>query len=1248
MFDITGNDITALSDADLRTLVARLAIAELGRQALPISGVTAGGNQDAADGGLDVRVEAPDLPAADFVPRSTTGFQVKKPNMTASAIRDEMRPKGALRPVIGELADAGGAYIVFSAQGSVADGPLAARRQAMRDAVADHPNGGALLVDFYDRERMATWANQYTGVAAWVRARLGRGLSGWRQIGDWSDGNVANGSPYLQNDHACLIDDRSKEREKLPIGDGIVRLREALLRPRHAVRLIGLSGLGKTRLVQALFETGVGAQQLDPAIAVYTDYSEQTTPTAREMAYRLVDTDQRAILIIDNCNPQTHADLATICAGNAGRVSLLSIEYDVREDEPERTDVFRLESASPVLVEQWLGQNFDHVLQVDRGRIADFSGGNFRIARALASTLRRGETLGQLRDRQLFERIFQQRNAPDQALMLAAEDLSLLYSFDGEDVSDEGELARIGAIRGLTAAQLYAHVEELRRRGLVQSRGRWRAILPQAIANPLATYALQRIPPADFDRFCSQLPPRMLKSASRRLGYLHNDPAAGAAVARWLRPDGPLGELFVLGELGVEILRNVAPVSPQVVLAKIKAKIFGLNGARVLSTENRQRGRWISLIKMLAYDAAMFEDAAFALARFVAAEPDEYNHNSADRHFGELFQLHFSGTQATPDARRDVISRMVVSNDAAIRAGATQALDNMLEASHFTCLSLHDFGARPRDYGWQPRTYGDIWDWYDQGVALAVELSSTLPIARKLLANNIRGIWHHRRCQDALDAASVEMTRDGPWIEGWIGFRQSLAYDAEDMPKEMKARLVSIVERLKPTDLLNRARAIVMARSDGAFDISEGMPASPLVAWRLADQQAVDLGKAFANEPDQLATFLPEVYGERHPHRAFQFGVGLAKGAADLQGQWDTLLVAFKGMPTDGRNATVLGGYIQEASMHPAFVVAALDSVADDPEMARDLTYLQARAGIDRDGIARLLAALDAGKIEAVAFRHLVSGFVGETPGDALAQLLTKLAAHPGGSGIALEILHMNFHCAENEKREYDADLVVCGNGILSIASFENQDSDGGYRVGEVVQVCLAGPGGEETAQTVCRRVREGLDSYVLSAYQISCLLKALFAVQPAIALDTFLLGDEADIEIRLERRSPLNEMDVTILREWADIDSETRYPLVGRLLSIFEANGLDVVVGLSSRFLGLLEHAPDRVAFLGDGSRLYPSGWSGSLADALEKRRAMLEPLTSHHDPAVKSWVERLDEWLGECVASERCRDAEKEGSFE
>jgi hypothetical protein len=76
MFEVTGNDITILSDTDLRELVRKLATAELRGQGCPISSVIAGGNQDAPDGGIDVRIQCSiPIPKLDFIKRQPTGFQ---------------------------------------------------------------------------------------------------------------------------------------------------------------------------------------------------------------------------------------------------------------------------------------------------------------------------------------------------------------------------------------------------------------------------------------------------------------------------------------------------------------------------------------------------------------------------------------------------------------------------------------------------------------------------------------------------------------------------------------------------------------------------------------------------------------------------------------------------------------------------------------------------------------------------------------------------------------------------------------------------------------------------------------------------------------------------------------------------------------------------------------------------------------------------------------------------------------------
>lgn len=97
---------------------------------------------------------------------------------------------------------------------------------------------------------------------------------------------------------------------------------------------------------------------------------------------------QHAVLIVDNCNPKTHGELATICTSRDSKVSLLTVEYDIGDDEPEQTEVFRLTGTLINLVEKWIKREFKNVSQIGRKRIAEFSGRNFRVASDGARTPR--------------------------------------------------------------------------------------------------------------------------------------------------------------------------------------------------------------------------------------------------------------------------------------------------------------------------------------------------------------------------------------------------------------------------------------------------------------------------------------------------------------------------------------------------------------------------------------------------------------------------------------------------------------------------------------------------------------------------------------------------------------------------------------------------------------------------------------------------------------------------------------------
>lgn len=1257
MFEITGEDVARLGDADLRTLVARLALAELSAQGLPCSAVTAGGHQDAKDGGIDVRVETTDeMPRPDFVPRKITGFQVKRPDMPRTEIIKEMRPPPdkLLRPSIATLAVGGGAYIVVSAQGSVADQPLQDRRDALREGLGECVDADRLHTDFYDRERLATWTNQYPGAAAWLRERIGSPLSGWRAIGTWSDTAIAEGRSYIISDDAKVVREGTGARDPLTISQALDELRFKLSDPGQCVRLIGLSGAGKTRFVEALFESVVGqAPALDPAISVCTDFAEDIDPSAREMARRLVETRQRCILVVDNCNPAIHGDLVTICTASGSRVSLLTVEYDVRDDEPERTEVFRLTTGSATALETWLHREFPLVSQVDRRTIAGFSDGNFRVARALADTLRRGESLGSLRSQDLFERLFTQRNAPDQRLLRDAEALALVYSFDGEGTDPSGELAALGTLAGRTVRELFEAAAELRSRDIVQARGRWRAVLPQAIANRLASSALRRIPPGALDALWSQAPERLLKSMSRRLGYLHDSAEAQATVHRWLQPAGPLGNLLDAGEIGIEIVTFLAPTAPDSVLAAIQAELDGPRGADLTAPSNRHRGRWIRLIKALAYPVETFERAASLLARFVAVEPDGHNSDPARAPFAELFHIHLSGTRASPEQRANVARTLLRSGNAADRRAGLAALHALLKTGHFSSSASFDFGARPRDFGWHPATQEDIDRWFTAAIALSLETIEPFREAGQVLGRHVRGLWRFDGVRPAIEAAAERfLTETGSWVDGWIGLRAASRFDAASRTDE---RTAILIDRLAPIKLIERSRAVVLSHGTIGIDVTDLEDASPATAWLRASEMAVDLGKAMAQQETDLAAFLPEMLSQQ-AHRAFEFGRGLALGSLDAGATWNALSKAYADAPKGSRYVTALGGFLAELKLYePSLTVELLEAALRDETLRERLPYLQSRTGLDAEGLDRLRRLAETGRVPAWAFVDLAGGVITDAEPIALLPLLDAIGRLDDGAEIVIDVLHLKLRYARSDGEEAAPELMSYGRELLRDFRIGTNNNMRDQRLGELVELCFAGEEHHDEARAFCQRFLAAVQSHEIYAYDSHALMTALLKTHPLAALDCLVdqPGDEALddelFEARIARASPIETVDPDTLLTWARSAPERRFPRLGMALSIFKVESLGDVTGLSPHFLSVLTEAPDKTAFLGEPrARIVPDGWSGSLADNLSRRKDMLAGLSVMGDADVDAWLVDANRALDGWIAAELGREMEQEETFE
>lgn len=1264
MLEITGDHIALLSDEDLRSLIGLLCEADLRKLGLPASAVTWGGNQTAKDGGVDVRVALAAGTAIDgFIPRPVTGFQVKKSDMPPSAIDPEMKPKGVIRPVIAELAGESGAYIIVSASGSTADSALADRRKAMADAAVGVPDATKLGLDFYDRNRVATWVRGHAGMVLWVRAKIGKAIPGWRAYGAWSH-RAAKDGQYLTDDTARIRTGSADEGDGLSAVAGIEKIRERLRAPGQVVRLVGLSGVGKTRLVEALFDPEVGANSLDPALAVYTNVAEGPDPQPSGLASDLVASSTRAILVIDNCPPDLHRHLSEIARAAGSTIGVITVEYDIREDQPEGTDVFELEPSSVGLVEKLVRARFPKLSQIDAQTIAEFSGGNARIAVALAETVRPGESITGLNDAELFKRLFEQRHGYDAPLDRIAQAASLVYSFDGETMDgDDAELAVLGRLAEKSATEMFGGVKELERRDLVQARSKWRAVLPHAIANRLAAMALENIP---FSTIKAELieggSERLLQSFSRRLGYLDRGKEARSIVAAWLKPGGLLADPANLSETQQAMFANVAPVAPEAVLTALEAAL-AKGDAETLKACRRH----IRLLRSLAYEAALFDRAVACLLSFSAAEARELEESDPEKALVSLFYVVLSGTHAPVEQRLRWVETLLRSENERLRRLGVEALRAMMQTNNFGTSYSFEFGARSRDYGAEPKDAAETAYWFRSvlGVAEAFALSEG-PVAAqvcKAIANQFRGLWADAGRFDDLERIAKAVAAQGFWRDGWVAARQTLRWEGKGLAPAVRVRLAALEEHLRPKNLVHKVRGVILDAKGGSINLDDFEEGEDYEATaKRLEETIARLGADVAHDPAAFSELLPElVEGSGRLHA---FGQALGGAADEPAGMWKALVAAFAA--SKKKNTQALGGFLDGVQGRDAALAdVMLEEAIAHPALAPVFPILQASVVIDEKGVERLHTSLKQGQAPIHAYGNLAYGRACDPiPGPEFRDLILAVGRTPEGEAVALNILAMRIFTDRSDKREILPETIEAGRRLLAVleipeknARVHREDHD----LALVVSVCLAGAEGVLVAVGLCRKLIEAVNVRHVNPSDYADTMSALCKVHPAEMLDALFVGDDAARKRAVgvfahsmrHSKNPLDAIPDAAMLAWCDRDPAIRYPIAAATATLFRRPDNHSPKSWTPLAAELLKRTPDPVGTLKVIiERLRPRNWSGSLATTMEGRLALLERLDVGGDATLAKAVSNAAASMRKDIARERQHETESErassGRFE
>ena len=1265
LLEITNQDIAVLEDGELRNLIGLLCEADYRSNGLSTRGIQWGGHQDSPDGGIDVLIKSNvQPPEKSYVLSAHTIFQSKKSDMKPAQIRKEMQSSKILKDSIANLAKDEGAYIIASSQ-TITGKVHFARERMMKEIVSGH----SIKVAYYDGGRIATWVRNHPSLILWVRSRAKRPIYGWVSYTDWA-GNLLDNEGFILDAECRIIDKRKKDDEELSVEEGISEFRKLLSVAGSYLRLTGLSGVGKTRFAQALFDHKINVGPINHTNIFYTDISNSPLPSPQNVAEQIIALGCPAILIIDNCSPELHRSLVAICCQRSHLISLLTIEYDVADDQPEETVVFHMEPASEEVVGKIVQRRYPNIGQIDSVTIARISGGNARVAIALARTIGAGDSIGGLSDNQLFKRLFHQRNVENHDLQHSAEALSLVYSFNIENSElNQSELGILGKIVSKEPQVLFRDTVELQRRDLVQARGRYRAVLPHAIANRFAKNALEYLSIAQINKhLLTKGNERLILSFTKRLSFLPESEAVKEIVYNWFSPHGWMQDISDLSAFGMSVLENLASIIPELTLTSCE------NAARQLpekfaSRENKYFYRFVRILRHIAYEEHLFVRSTNLIIEFALTEEVGENTNSIVDQLKSMFQSRLSGTHASIELRLQSVSLLWRSETMKRQQLATVLMKSSLEAWHFTSIHNPAFGVRSRNYGLIPQSEKEIEKWYTLSVELCLtmiesksQFSNTVKV---ILASKLRGIWTKARLFTLVESVCKRIIFTEYWGQGWFKILTIIKYDANKESEDIKERLLTLELSLRPKNIYEEVRAFLFSGATGSdlsevFNMDDGKKGFENIVYGFEK-----LGTRLAVNTEIFNFLLPELLSSGN-RNVFHLGRGLYKGTVNKKDVWNNVLLsAYLNVTIDERKTDLLEGWVNSAHCESELITdEILDKVIEDSRYRGLFIPLQSEIPVNQKGLLRLLHCLESEWIaikdfKLIAYRLVFSDLSDDDILEFIALILTKTE----GNEVALEIIYAKCHALKSRSASVINDkLLDAARAILlDIDLTKTFDDDWEYNLTTIMSVCYVGENSFVSASHFTAKLLEikYSDDYLSNSYEL--IWGKLVELQPVCVLNTLLeYGDKVNFFERNIFRSRtewyndlLSLVSDEILLDWCKDDPQVRFSLIaGSIISYHSVSDAKKLQWkpIFWKLVELAPNIPEVLAELENG--FWPSVYLGSKAKNYEAKLPLFQELFQVRNIHMSSWARKIFEQLTvdivELKKQEEERNRSQNESFE
>ncbi len=1257
IYEITSKDIEKLDDVCLSTLMIKLMYLEAASNNIEKSCVSGSLSITTGDGGQDGGITwEGSVEKTNWFPSRNCLFQNKAKSFGPKECYKELFKdikKKILKPMLVDVGENGKQYIIFNNE----DITAIMRKNRIEEIVLGFSqaiNSKRRVtnnnITIYGSVEIAAWTNQYNETIVYVKEKLGQNLKSNFQV--W-------------NRWSGYADYKLKYVEDVERSSKIESIRKTLLEPKRFIRLIGLSGLGKSRLVLEAFrppenDLSNKEQAILNNMVVYLDCQDVQNCDVTSDICQLINQKRSGIVVFDNCCLKLHEELVKEITHEDSKLSMISIDNDPSEINDH---IILLKKLPDKVIEQIIKTAFPNLSNDQKivRKIVELSGGFPKIASLLANSYLQSEpNVGSITQKNLVERMI------GCDLDITKEDCRILCSlsiFDhiGFQGDLEWQLKYIAdEIAEVDITKVNSYVNKFKDREIIEFRGNYLQVVPKPLSIRLAEEWWKECSQSKAQKLFidEKLTSDILHSLCKQFRYSDYVPHARDIAKDLCGEQAPFGQAEVLfSERGSMVFRYLVEVNPQTTANAIYRVITKTNLADLKLIEGRRN--LVIALEMLCFFDKQFLKASRALMRLALSENEPYE-NNATGHFLQLFQIHLSGTNTSYSNRLKLIDELLDHKDIESLTLAVKALQKVIYFGEFARIGGSELQGTKRELKeWVPETWKEIFDYIRAGLKRLLSIIDQSPdmeeMAKEAFERALYGLIQLGLFDEILNfIRSIQTKVNSVWYNL---IQMLIRYQKHNLNKNdhLRSKFIAVcLEILYPPSIEDQIQILICrppyddyAEKNGSYiDLSE----------QKAEKYLIELIRN--NEIYKYLNLLlkgEQIYG-------IKIGFQLGAQIEDKQALFNDLIIAFKEIDQKESNPTVIAGflrYIKETDI--SLYRELIQNLFKDDFMNHNLFNIIRMQNLDADDLSVIEQLVESKIVNANQFRMLSYGSVLDSCSPEQVQKLVSRALeintdfiYPSVDIIAMYLMFDEGSIKLNSISSFVQELLIKTplSGYIDKGSMSIDHRQ--MLLKKILKMEKVDPRFLSfIINDILMLSKDYLGSFRLQLEirsTIFFLLKHRFE-ESWDTISNYILNDTENYFGLIYWLNPRNNMvdnkgidsilPETVIIGWCKKENKA-YEILPSLIPVLTINGDDIQ--FHELILKLFDlKLYNQLTLDCIYSNMMPRAWSGSAIPIYEGHIKALQSLVHYTDPLIVNWVEECIDKLNNSIELEKERDIEE-----